>query len=74
MSLISGQKITELYSINSWYSDNKIAGKLDTGETIRIDTDVILQMVNDYIFKGKKARVHLHLTEPKQIDVVDGSW
>jgi hypothetical protein len=69
MSLIKGQRIVSLWSINSWYSNNMIAGTLDTGETIRINTGVILELVNDYKFKADKARVHIHLTEPKQIGV-----
>ena len=62
---IDGQKIARLYSLKSWNDNNKVAGVLDTGETIRIDVNTILQMVNEFNFDSKMARVHLHLTNPK---------
>jgi len=62
--IIDGQRIKRLWSLKSWNDNNKIAGVLDTGETIRIDVSVITKMLNEFVFDGELARIHTHLWNP----------
>ena len=60
--VVEGQEISSIFTLGSWY-DNDCLGVRIGNETYRMPASTVLQMVNEFIFKVEKKRVHKWLVE-----------
>lgn len=75
MRKISGQKISRLWTIGSWFDGGFICGeaKIDGKmQNFRIHVNEIRKMVNDFIFEvdepgSDRRRIHILLRNPESV-------
>ena len=62
---ISGQQASECYTVSRFCSDTVmvVVGK----KTYKLPTEVILQMLNEFVFSVEEKRVHSYLINPEKI-------
>lgn len=62
---ILGQQASECYTVSRFSSDTVmvVVGK----KTYKLPTEVILQMLNEFVFSVEEKRVHSYLINPEKI-------
>ena len=69
--MLDGQEISDIATIGSWWDNNAIVISVGN-KRYRMNVNIILQMVNEFVFKIKEKRVHTWIVEDILKDELEG--